>query len=905
MAFSPNAATVYQDGPSIDPYEPSKPQIRELLTSYETVMDAFTTNAGLIFTSLAAMNAAAPSYTEPRSAWLFDGANSGVYVLDPTTDTWMKVGRLPYDFVIGTDLGAGTADAIQITTDIPASDGMIVAFELFESTSSSPVTISINGGTALTLKTNRGNNASALTAGMDIWGRYRSSDSTLRLLNDQDVSALVEQAEAAAVAAEAAQAAAEAAAAGVNLPSAVAGTYLRQKADLSGYETVTTDELRDDLDYLKGFNADGVADDKPNFTALEAKITGRTIDLYGMIYFLGDGVIPSGNNYINGFWARSNGEAVNPITIFTPAADTVLHTAYVLASDERYNSHPQDKARAYKDILFIAWTGGRDHVSNDIHIMCARSFDGGRTYQQAERLFQVSATNRNAFHHEIMDGQQCFIVRDGDIPTQHHLYLRRVGYLEEKVTADLVAPTAGGTAYQFLYQFHGCRSGNTFRFKQAVTIGGGTIPANTLFTGTNGTPSRIHCTGPVSAGAEQKTITVDVEWIESSGWTEITFGGVALGSHLIATVADQSGQPTMFHGGFADPGTGGTLFTHIHGGSVTPGPSLVKLTGLLGNSPAIAFCKKISTASRNEATSKRLKSNIIGGFARTQFADNSPMAWIYNETTDTFTTAINGPVGWFQYSPFPFDVDPATGLMLGHASFNRAGTKDITGNYQKGPVMQYWFEANVDDFIANRWGAVRFYELANAYKYSKSSGINAVGVGSVIFHRGEWHLFFSTDKEDQAKGTGQPQLKDVVLHPQSGKVSKRNVQRLAGIGSAGEIPAPIIRDKMLIEQLQGSNAPKYVFTCSAAGTASDPWTDHGVITPTHTLASGVYVFPAPGPNYKVIPMIVGDDVREARVTQRDASTFTITVKRVLTGAVEDGAFDLLVWVKNDLYRIAP
>ncbi|RVL05088.1 hypothetical protein CN151_10605 [Sinorhizobium meliloti] len=166
-------------------------------------MDAFTTNAGLIFTSLAAMNAAA-AYTEPRSAWLFDGTSSGVYVLNPTTDTWTKVGRLPYDFVIGTDLGAGTADAIQITTDIPASDGVIVAFELFESTASSPVTVSINGGTALTLKTNRGNNASALTAGMDIWGRYRASDNTLRLLNDQDVSALLAQAEAAAAAAQAA-----------------------------------------------------------------------------------------------------------------------------------------------------------------------------------------------------------------------------------------------------------------------------------------------------------------------------------------------------------------------------------------------------------------------------------------------------------------------------------------------------------------------------------------------------------------------------------------------------------------------------------------------------------------------------------------------------------------------------
>lgn len=202
MTFNPDAATVYADGPSTEPYEPSKPQIRTLLKQYETVMNAFTTNAGLIYTTLAAMNAAATTFTEPRSAWLFDGTNSGVYVLNPTTDTWTKVGRLPYDFVIGTDLGAGTANAIQITTDIPVADGMIVAFSLFDATTASPVTVSINGGAALTLKTNRGSDASALTAGMEIWARYRVSDSTFRMLNDQDVSALVAQAEAARDAAE-------------------------------------------------------------------------------------------------------------------------------------------------------------------------------------------------------------------------------------------------------------------------------------------------------------------------------------------------------------------------------------------------------------------------------------------------------------------------------------------------------------------------------------------------------------------------------------------------------------------------------------------------------------------------------------------------------------------------------
>lgn len=191
-------------------WEPPKSEVRQLLTQYETVMNAFTTNGGLIYQTMAAMNAAATTFTEPRSAWQFEAGSEGVYVLNPTTDTWTKVGRLPYDFVIGTDTGAGTANAIQITADIPVADGMIVAFSLFEATTTSPVTVSINGGAALTLKTPRGTDASALGAGQEVWFRVRSSDSTARMISDQDVSALVAQAEAArddAVAAAAAAAA--------------------------------------------------------------------------------------------------------------------------------------------------------------------------------------------------------------------------------------------------------------------------------------------------------------------------------------------------------------------------------------------------------------------------------------------------------------------------------------------------------------------------------------------------------------------------------------------------------------------------------------------------------------------------------------------------------------------------
>lgn len=170
MTISPNASTVWRnyetDGvPSSGNHKVKKSALRTWGTAVETVIDAFTTNGGLIFATKTLMDAQAATYTEPRSAWVYADstpANNGVYVLNPTTDTWTKVGRLPYDFVIGTDTGAGTANAIQITTDIPVADGMIVAFSLFEATTAGTVTVSINGGTALTLITPRGANASGV-----------------------------------------------------------------------------------------------------------------------------------------------------------------------------------------------------------------------------------------------------------------------------------------------------------------------------------------------------------------------------------------------------------------------------------------------------------------------------------------------------------------------------------------------------------------------------------------------------------------------------------------------------------------------------------------------------------------------------------------------------------------------
>jgi len=177
----------------------------------------------------------------PFAAWVYDDPDPGLNGIHRWTGTAFEWALpLPYDWVFAIDSGAGTANAIQIASRVPISENMIVMFQVFESATSSPITISVNGGAPLTAKTNRGNNASGLTAGMDVWFRVRGTEA--RMLNDQDVSALVGQAESALAGAEAAADRAEAAAAA--LPALAANTMLVDNAAGNARQTKTFDLVR-------------------------------------------------------------------------------------------------------------------------------------------------------------------------------------------------------------------------------------------------------------------------------------------------------------------------------------------------------------------------------------------------------------------------------------------------------------------------------------------------------------------------------------------------------------------------------------------------------------------------------------------------------------------------------------
>lgn len=200
------ATTIWADGPASTPYEPSKPQIRSWGTWIEQIITAFTSNGGLIYSSLAALNA---DLAKPANsmAWVIGdpvAGNNGVYgkIGASGAGSWTRRSDLPFSFIIAFDAGAGTPNAIQATTAIPVSGSALVWMEVADTNTGSPVTVAFNGGSPLTIKSNSGNNivAGGLVAGMIVLGIV--SGTTFRLVSDQASSAIVAAAEAAADRAE-------------------------------------------------------------------------------------------------------------------------------------------------------------------------------------------------------------------------------------------------------------------------------------------------------------------------------------------------------------------------------------------------------------------------------------------------------------------------------------------------------------------------------------------------------------------------------------------------------------------------------------------------------------------------------------------------------------------------------
>ncbi|MGB3898199.1 MAG: hypothetical protein WA973_06560 [Mesorhizobium sp.] len=190
-------------------HKPINREIRERGTWVENAINAGLSNGGLIYDTKASMDADL-AHDANASAWVMTGADAGIYRKSGASGSgaWTKIASLPYSYIKASNVGAGTANALQATTDIPvpAADGAaLVALPIFADNTASPVTVAINGGTVLTIKTASGNDVApgGLKAGMIVSGYV--SGSTFRMLSDQASAAIQAAAEAAQLASESAR----------------------------------------------------------------------------------------------------------------------------------------------------------------------------------------------------------------------------------------------------------------------------------------------------------------------------------------------------------------------------------------------------------------------------------------------------------------------------------------------------------------------------------------------------------------------------------------------------------------------------------------------------------------------------------------------------------------------------
>lgn len=200
------AAEVFRDYvtdgvPSSGAKKPKKSEIRGLLKGYEDIISAFLSSGGLIYSSLAALNADL-AHDANSMAWVVGdatAANNGIYrkVGASGTGSWVRVADLPYSFIVASDVGDGTPDAIVATSSLPVSGSALVLLNIYETNTGSPVTVAFNGSSPLTIKTNSGNDVAAggLVSGMLVMGRV--SGTTFRIVTDQVSTAIVAAAEAA------------------------------------------------------------------------------------------------------------------------------------------------------------------------------------------------------------------------------------------------------------------------------------------------------------------------------------------------------------------------------------------------------------------------------------------------------------------------------------------------------------------------------------------------------------------------------------------------------------------------------------------------------------------------------------------------------------------------------------
>lgn len=148
--------------PSSGPWHPHKPDIREWGTYLERLYEAAQAGGGVVFQTLADANADL-NYAANQIAWVVNdatAANNGIYQKQGASGTgsWLRINDLPYNVVFTSNVGAGTADDVVVTSSLPIGTSMykqLIAVH-FTEPNTGAMTLAVNAETPRDLVTNTG-----------------------------------------------------------------------------------------------------------------------------------------------------------------------------------------------------------------------------------------------------------------------------------------------------------------------------------------------------------------------------------------------------------------------------------------------------------------------------------------------------------------------------------------------------------------------------------------------------------------------------------------------------------------------------------------------------------------------------------------------------------------------------
>lgn len=351
------AAPVDENG---NPRSPENQDFQVWMTEAERLVDGIATNSALVVGNRAILFANLTPVWHSM-AWVINDAvpgYNGIYEKagNPGSGSWSRVADLPYSFILASNSGAGTANAIQASTVIPVNSSALVTLNIAATNTNSPVTVSFNGGAALTIKAFDGANiiAGGLAQGMVVAGFI--SGSTFRLISDQSRTALISAISAAVAAAETAQAGSEAAQSSAEDARDLAQQYAADAAVVSGvsvpiYNSIATATAATIPAGVKSIRTSFYA---PNY-AVPATLKGganykrtNSQPAHPLKFRSADRWLPDGSSHsTNGGWWEIDEPAVN-VTQAGAVGDDVAEDTLAL-----------QRALDYGALTGVAITGGK------------------------------------------------------------------------------------------------------------------------------------------------------------------------------------------------------------------------------------------------------------------------------------------------------------------------------------------------------------------------------------------------------------------------------------------------------------------------------------------------------------------------------------------------------------------